>query len=144
MDPNLKRVRSVRDSQTIEPSVHEHGVAGYTDSAVGGFGEGYASQVAHGGEGQSPGSLSDTESEGRAIGLAGSLGHAVQKALGRAHIDAADLRVTADGSTVRLSGSVRHLFEKTELEKRARAVPGVTSVVSELFVLRGGWDENPQ
>ncbi|HTA92418.1 MAG TPA: BON domain-containing protein, partial [Polyangiaceae bacterium] len=72
----------------------------------------------------------------------GSLEHAVQKALGRAHIDAADLRVTAEGSSIRLRGSVRHLFEKTELENRARAVPGVTSVVSELFVLRGGWDEN--
>ncbi len=142
METNLKHVRSVQDSLPNEPSVHEHGVSGYTGSAVGGFGEDYASQVAHGGEGLTPGSPSDSESDSRAIESTGSLEHAVQKALGRAHIDAADLRVAADGSTVRLSGSVRHLFEKTELENRARAVPGVTAVVSELFVLRGGWDEN--
>ena len=142
MDANPKAARSVQDTLPLEPSVHEHGVAGYTDSAVGGFGEDYTLQVAHGGEGEAPGSLSDSEGDASSVEHPGSLEHAVQKALGRAHIDAADLQVTAEGSSIRLRGSVRHLFEKTELENRARAVPGVTSVVSELFVLRGGWDEN--
>ncbi|HTA93460.1 MAG TPA: hypothetical protein VK745_27970, partial [Polyangiaceae bacterium] len=63
MDPNLKAARSVQDTLPLESSVHEHGVAGYTDSAVGGFGEGYTLQVAHGGEGEAPGSLSDSEGD---------------------------------------------------------------------------------
>jgi hypothetical protein len=142
MDPKLKAPASAQDAPPLEPNVHEHGVDGYTDSAVGGFGEDYTFQVAHGGEDEAPGSVSDTEADTSSVEHPGSLEHAVQKALARAHIDAADLRIAAAGSCIRLRGSVRHLFEKTELESRARSVPGVTSVVSELFVLRGGWDEN--
>lgn len=144
MGQNLKAAPSAEDSLPLEPSVHEHGVDGYTDSAVGGFGEDYTFQVAHGAEGEALGSLSDSEADTSSTEHAGSLEHAVQKALARAHIDAADLRVAAAGSCIRLRGSVRHLFEKTELETRARSVPGVTSVVSELFVLRGGWDEKAE
>jgi len=127
----------------LEPSAREHGVDGYTNSAVGGFGEDYSSQVAHGGENEEPGSASDSELDANPEPTnPAALEQAVRKALGRAHIDAADLCVEATGSSIRLSGSVRQQFEKAELETRARAVPGVTVVVSELSVLRGGWEEN--
>jgi hypothetical protein len=130
--------------QPLEPNVHEHGVDGYTENAVGGFGEDYSFQVAHGGESEEPGSPSDSELDANPEPTnPGALEQAVRKALGRAHIDAADLCVEATGASIRLSGSVRHLFEKAELETRARAVPGVSAVVSDLFVLRGGWEENP-
>jgi hypothetical protein len=123
------------------PSAGEHGVNGYTNSPVGGFGESYAAQVAHGGESESPGTPSDSELDAEAQPSTGeALGHAVLKSLGRAHIDAADLRVEATGTQVRLHGTVRQSSEKTELEARARAVPGVSSVVNELKVLRGDWD----
>jgi hypothetical protein len=127
------------------PSVHEHGVDGYTESAVGGFGEGYDSQVAHGGASDSPGAPSRSESLAHDAPTENShnaLEQAVLKVLARAHIDAAVLRVHAVGSEVRLSGTVRHLFEQAELEARARTVPGVSSVVSELTVLRADRSEN--
>ena len=134
MDPNTKP-RAVADTL---PSVGEHGVNGYTDSAVGGFGGSYAGQVAHGADSAAPGAPSDSELDSNQMpSSAEMLQHAVLKALARAHIDAADLRVETKGSEVRLRGTVRHLFEKSELESRARGVPGVTSVVSELTVLRG-------
>lgn len=139
MSPTQKGQSAGADSSP-EPSAHEHGVDGYTDGVVGGFGEGYAAQVAHGGEGESPGTPSRSESdanEPRVEVSPSALEQAVRKNLARAHIDAADLRVEAVGSEVRLRGTVRHLFERAELEARARAVPGVSSIVSELTVLGG-------
>jgi len=133
MEPDAKS-RAIADTL---PSVGEHGVNGYTDEPVGGFGEGYAGQVAHGGESDAPGMLSDSELDANQTPHApGTLEHAVLKALARAHVDAAEVCVEATGSDVRLHGTVRHSFEKTELESRARAVPGVSSVVNELTVLQ--------
>jgi osmotically-inducible protein OsmY len=121
----------------LKPSLGEHGVDGYTETAVGGFGESYAFQVAHGAESDEPGIPSATQGGPNGIDHdQRMLEHAVQKALAHAHIDAADLRIDAHGSVVRLRGSVRQLFEKAELEARARAVPGVSTVVSEIAVLR--------
>jgi osmotically-inducible protein OsmY len=138
MDPTRKQDQQERSESPSEPSAREHGVDGYTSGAVGGFGAGYAGQVAHGGVADSPGELSESEGgESFETGLEQEeLERAVRKTLARAHVDAADLRVEVHGSEVRLLGTVRQLFEKTELELRARAVPGVSSVVSELFVLR--------
>ncbi|HEX3776658.1 MAG TPA: BON domain-containing protein [Polyangiaceae bacterium] len=124
------------DSAPLEPSAREHGTDGYTEAAVGGFGEGYAFQVAHGGDSDEPATPSHSEH-------AASSAHeedevverAVRKSLSRAHIDAANLTVHVRGSVLHLRGSVRHLFEKAELEARARAVPGVSALVSELDVL---------
>jgi hypothetical protein len=143
-DSNRKQSDAGTEGRPVEPSVHEHGVDGYTDGAVGGFGEGYELQVAHGGVSDSLGAPSDSEldtREGAAV-HSGALAQAVQKTLARAHIDAADLRVDAVGSEVRLRGTVRHLSDKAELEARARAVSGVGSLVSELSVLRADWQEN--
>jgi BON domain len=143
-DSNRKEADAGAPGVPDEPSVHEHGVHGYTDGAVGGFGDGYELQVAHGSAGDSPGAPSDSELDAREGPPAGSgaLAQAVQKALARAHIDAADLRVDVVGSEVRLRGTVRHLSDKVELESRARAVPGVGSVVSEFSVLRANWQQN--
>jgi len=130
---------SPKSAEIARASAREHGLDGYTDEAVGGFGESYAAQVAHGGEGDEPGIPSHSEhatnapsEEDRELALA------VQKSLGRAHIDAADMTVDVHGSVVRLRGTVHHLYEKTELEARARAVAGVDSVVSELSVISNG------
>jgi osmotically-inducible protein OsmY len=142
MDPKSKQPASGTGSSELEPSVREHGENGYTDNPVGNFGESYAHQVAHGGESESPGMPSDSELDASPAANEAALEHAVQRTLARAHIDAADLRVEAKGSEIRLQGSVRHAFEKTELEARARAVPGVSTVVSHLTVLRADWQEN--
>ncbi len=141
---NPKQSHAGAEGLPTVPSVHEHGVDGYTDGAVGGFGESYELQVAHGGAGDSPGTPSDSELDSRESPAVGSsaLAQAVQKALARAHIDAADLRVDAVGSEVRLRGTVRHLSDKVDLEARARGVPGVGSLVSELSVLRADWQKN--
>jgi len=143
-DSSPKQSHIGPEQAPVEPGAREHGLDGYTDEAVGGFGAGYAGQVAHGGASDSPGALSDSELDahaGASGGAPGALEQAVRKTLARAHIDAADLRVEVVGAEVRLRGTVRHLSEKTELEARARAVPGVGSVVSELSVLRGDWQE---
>jgi hypothetical protein len=134
MAPAVKQQRALADTLPDDPSLREHGVNGYTTGAVGGFGEGYDFQVAHGGPSDSPGAPSDSELSAHE---AAPLVKAVLKNLARAHIDAADLRVEAVGSEVRLHGTVHYGFEKAELEARARMVPGVTSVVSDLALLRG-------
>jgi osmotically-inducible protein OsmY len=131
-----------RASQPTDPSVREHGVDGYTDAAVGGFGENYGSQVAHGAESQALGSPSDSELDANPETGQASLEEAVRRTLARAHVDAADLRIEVLGTEVRLHGTVRHVSQKADLEARARAVPGVSSVVSELTALRASWEEN--
>jgi len=143
MSSNRKPPSAEPDAARLEPSVHEHGENGYTENAVGGFGESYAHQVAHGGESESPGMPSDSELDANpTVNVGGALAHAVRTTLARAHIDAADLVVEASGSEIHLRGSVRHPFEKAELEARARSVAGVSSVVNELTVLHAGWQEN--
>jgi osmotically-inducible protein OsmY len=142
MDPNKKQPATGTGASALEPSAREHGENGYTDNAVGNFGESYAHQVAHGAESESPGMPSDSELDSSPAVNEAALEHEVQRTLARAHIDAADLRVEAKGSEIRLQGSVRHPFEKTELEARARAVPGVSNVVSQLTVRRADWQEN--
>ncbi len=116
------------EHRVIEPTTGEHGVWGYTQGAVGGFGENYDAQVAHGDQNNEPEQLSAED-----IALA----HAVQKSLAQAHVDAADIRVEVHAGRVSLYGSVRKEFEKAGLEARARAVPGVVSVKSRLGVLEG-------
>jgi len=110
----------------IEPNTHEHGVWGYTEGAVGGFGDDYDAQVAHGDQDNEP---QDVTAEDIA------LAHAVRKSLAQAHVDAADLRADVSAGRVTLYGSVRQEFEKAGLEARARAVPGVVSVKSRIGVL---------
>jgi len=110
----------------VEPSTGEHGVWGYTNGAVGGFGESYDAQVAHGEESDEP-SPHGAEDE--------ALEHAVRKSLAQAHVDAADLRVEVREARVTLYGTVRQDSERAQLEARARAVPGVISVTSRLGVL---------
>lgn len=138
MDSNSKQSQSEDPAAT--PAVHEHGLAGYTDEAVGAFGVGYEAQVAHGANTDSPGERSESELDSATASSPEPLAERVRKSLARAHIDAADLRVAVVGSEVRLTGTVRHLFEKAELEARARTVPGVRAVVSELRVQRADWD----
>ena len=128
-----------KPAATLTPSVREHGTDGYTADAVGGFGENYAAQVAHGGDSDEPGELSRGErAENTPAEEDEALAHAVQKSIARAHIDSADLTVHVQGSVVHLRGSVRHLYEKAELEARARAVAGVDSLISEVTVLADG------
>jgi BON domain len=112
--------------RVIEPNTGEHGVWGYTKGAVGGFGEDYDAQVAHGDQNNEP-----EEQTAEDIALA----HAVRKSLAQAHVDAADLRAEVSAGKVTLYGSVHKDFEKAGLEARARAVPGVLSVKSRLGVL---------
>jgi osmotically-inducible protein OsmY len=111
----------------LEPSVGEHGVWGTKSEAVGGFGESYEAQVAHGSE---PHHDSAEEAPEDA-----ALGREVRKTLARAHVDAADLRVAVRGDHVTLLGSVRQALEKAQIEARARAVPGVRQVTNRLSVL---------
>ena len=122
------KLDSEPDSTTLEPSKREHGVSGYTDSPVGGFGEDYSHQVARG--------QSEPDHELAADPNDVALSRAVQKALSRAHIDAADLRIDVHAADVTLYGTVRRSFEKSELEAKARAVPGVRSLVSRLTIVR--------
>ena len=131
--------RSAKNAERLPPSVREHGTEGTTEDAVGGFGEGYSAQVAHGGESNEPSSPSHSERAQNAPAEEdASLAHAVQKSIARAHIDSADLAVSVHDSVVRLRGTVRHLYEKSELEARARAVAGVDSLISEVTVLADG------
>lgn len=102
----------------------EHGVWGTDSRAVGGFGESYRAQVASGAEADLPGSDEDR-----------ALSESVRKSLALAHIDCADLRVDVRERRVTLYGSVRESDERSELESRARAVPGVVSVTNQLSVL---------
>ena len=115
------------NDKPIEPSTREHGVWGYKTDAVSGFGENYDAQVARGEEPE------NTPAAG--TGDRGSeLSRTVRKALGSAHIDAATLTVEVRGGEVTLYGTVRELAEKEELERRARAVPGVNAVTNRLEV----------
>lgn len=115
----------------LEPSTREHGVWGTKSDAVGGFGEGYSAQVAHG----SDPNLGHAQVESAEDA---PLGREVRKTLGRAHVDAADLRVAVRAGHVTLLGSVRNGLEKAQIEARARAVPGVTEVTNRLNVLSDG------
>ena len=112
----------------IEPSTREHGVWGTKSEALGGFGESYDAQVAHGTE---PNLRDDAEEAPEDA----QLGREVRKTLARAHIDAADLRVAVRGDHVTLLGSVRESLEKAQIEARARAIPGVAQVTNRLRVL---------
>ncbi|MEO8905848.1 MAG: BON domain-containing protein [Polyangiaceae bacterium] len=114
------------DTAPLEPSSREHGVSGYTESAVGGFGEDYSHQVASG-EFEAEHELSADPND-----LA--LSRALQKALASAHIDAAALRIDVHAGDVTLYGTVRRSFEKTELEAKAREVSGVRSLTSRLTI----------
>ncbi len=123
----------------LRPAVQEHGTDGYTNEAVGGFGADYSAQVAHGGDSNEPGEPSHSEhAETAPAEEDAALAHAVQKSIARAHIDSADLSISAHDSVIRLRGTVRHLYEKAELEARARAVAGVDSLISEVTVLADG------
>jgi osmotically-inducible protein OsmY len=117
-------------SGPLQPSTHEHGVWGTKSDAVGGFGESYEAQVAHGSDAPLGGDESEEEAPEDA-----PLGREVRKTLARAHVDAADLRVAVRGDRVTLLGSVRNSLEKAQIEARARAVPGVAQVVNRLNVL---------
>ncbi len=114
-----------RDSLPLVPSTHEHGVFGYDQNAVGGFGADYSHQVAEGSEPEAAHDLPASEADQALI-------KAVQKALGQAHVDASELRVEVDAAQVTLFGVVRDTSEKADLEARARAVPGVESVTSRI------------
>jgi hypothetical protein len=107
----------------IQPSAGEHGVWGYTSDAVGGFGEGYDAQVAHGDENEEP-----TQADDEALRTK------VQKSLGQAHVDSADLKVEVRAGHVTLIGTVRNDVERLQLEGGARGVPGVVSVQSRLIL----------
>jgi osmotically-inducible protein OsmY len=114
----------------LEPARREHGVSGYTSSAVGGFGEDYSHQVAQGRESEPDSELGSDENDV-------PLRRAVQKARALAHIDAADLRVEVSAARVTLYGTVQRTSEKSRLEVLARAVPGVVALTSRLTALRG-------
>jgi hypothetical protein len=112
--------------EVIEPTTGEHGVWGYTHAAVGGFGEDYDAQVAHGDQNNEP-----EEQTTEDVALL----RAVRAGLAQAHVDAADLRVEVRAGRVTLYGSVKRELEKAGLEARARSVPGVVSVKSRIGVL---------
>jgi len=124
--PNKAAVDQPGGGEPLDP-VHEHGEWGYTSRPVGGFGEGYGAQVARGSEPEAPPALTNDS----------ALVGAVQKSLAHAHVDAADLRVEVSGGHVTLHGSVHAESEKTRLEARARAVPGVTALTSRVSVASG-------
>jgi|SRR6188768_1415288 len=120
--------KNADDARSLAPSTREHGVWGTKSDAVGGFGESYQAQVARGSE---PSLRDETEEAPEDA----PLGREVRKTLGRAHIDAADLRVAVRAGHVTLLGSVREPLEKAQIEARARAVPGVFGVTNCLSVL---------
>ncbi|MEP7050572.1 MAG: BON domain-containing protein [Pseudomonadota bacterium] len=107
----------------------EHGVSGYTDAPVGGFGEAYEQQAARGRESEPDHAMPADPND---LALSRSL----QKALGLAHVDAADLRIDVQAGEVTLYGTVRRPLEKSELEAKARAVPGVRTLRSRLTISR--------
>ena len=113
----------------VEGSSREHGVSGYTDAAVGGFGEDYEQQAARSRESEPDHDLPVDPND-----LA--LSRAVRKALGSAHIDAAALRIEVQAGELTLYGTVRRSFEQSELEAKARAVPGVRTLTSRLSIAR--------
>ncbi len=115
----------------LEPSTREHGVWGTKTDAVGGFGESYDAQIAHGSEPGLPDEAEEAPEDA-------TLGREVRKTLARAHVDAADLRVAVRGDNVTLIGSVREPLEKAQIEARARAIPGVADVTNRLTVLSEG------
>ena len=123
-------------TRTLEPSTREHGVWGTKSAAVGGFGESYQAQVARGAEPSLPDDAEEAAEDA-------PLGREVRKTLGRAHIDAADLRVAVRAGHVTLLGSVREALERAQIEARARAIPGVSGVTNRLSVLNDpaapGW-----
>ena len=123
------RRAQLRVPPPLEPSSKEHGVWGTTSAAVGGFGESYDAQVAHGTEPNPP------EEGGERPAEDARLERELRKTLGRAHVDAADLRIAVRGNQVTLYGCVREPLEKAQIEARARGVPGVASVTSHLSVL---------
>jgi BON domain len=131
-DANNARSGSEDAARSPAPAVGEHGVWSTSSDPVGGFGENYDAQVAHGAESELP-----VPAPGGAPDDA-QLAHEVQKTLARAHVDAADLRVVVHGDQVSLYGTVREMLEKLQIEARARAVPGVISVTSHLKVQRDG------
>ncbi len=116
-----------KPSAPLQPNTGEHGVWGYESRAVGGFGESYDAQVAHGAENDEPSASGEDE----------ALSQAVRKRLAHAHVDAADLRVEVRGGVVTLFGSVRSDAEKAKLEAQARTVSGVVSVSSRLLADAG-------
>jgi osmotically-inducible protein OsmY len=118
------------ETQPLEPARREHGVSGYTSSAVGGFGEDYSHQLAQGRESEPDNDLGTDVNDV-------PLRRAVQRALAHAHIDAADLRVEVSAARVTLYGTVQRTSEKSRLEALAHAVPGVAAVTSRLTALRG-------
>jgi osmotically-inducible protein OsmY len=118
------------EAPPLEPARREHGVSGYTSSAVGGFGEDYSHQVAQGRDSEPDNDLGSDENDV-------PLRRAVQKALAHAHTDAADLRVEVSAARVTLFGTVQRTSEKSRLETLARAVPGVVALTSRLTALRG-------
>ncbi|MEI9938946.1 MAG: BON domain-containing protein [Pseudomonadota bacterium] len=117
--------------EPLESSTHEHGVWGTNLDAVGGFGENYDAQVAHGSEPGLPDEAEEAPEDA-------PLGREVRKTLARAHVDAADLRVAVRGAHVTLLGSVREPLERAQIEARARAIPGVAEVTNRLSVLNEG------
>jgi hypothetical protein len=118
------------EAPPLEPARREHGVSGYTSSPVGGFGEDYSHQVAQGRESEPDNDLGTDENDV-------PLRRAVQKALARAHVDAAEVRVEVSAAHVTLYGTVQRTSEKSRLEALARAVPGVVALTSRLTALRG-------
>jgi len=110
------------------PAVGEHGVSGTTSDAVGGFGESYDAQVAHG-SGAVP-----RQAEAESALADQRLERALRKTLGRAHADAKDLRIEVQEGRVTLRGSVRLPLEKLQIEARVRALPGVLLVTNDLQV----------
>ena len=61
---------------------------------------------------------------------------AIEKALvWNAEIDSGNVKVTADGGTVTLSGSVRSWGEKDQAGAAARKAPGVNSVRNNITVM---------
>ena len=113
---------------SLMPNTREHGVWGTKSDAVGGFGEGYSAQVAHGSEPNLAEAAEEAPEDA-------PLGREVRKTLGRAHVDAADLRVAVRAGHVTLLGSVRNELEKAQIEARARAIPGVADVTNRLNVV---------